>query len=175
EGPGGRLRRPDGVRIRRPDASDAAHLRDGPARAKAEISGDGACSGRRGVAPGPRPVRYSLAAALLRDLPLQQGTDLGLAVAPMPAEGTDCAELARFGPPGHGLRVNAEHGCNFCRGQQGLWFLRARRHRYIPPQLPDLPRGCGRPPIYAPTAGVAGRMRVSMVRLVPDVRHGPNG
>src|SRR5690606_20605928 len=30
----------------------------------------------------------------------------------------------------------------------------------IPPLLPDLPRGCGRPPICAPTAGFAGRARL---------------
>src|SRR5690606_27218569 len=76
------------------------------------------------------PRQRSLTAALLRNLPLQQGADLRLAVAPVSAQGTDRAELARLCPPGHGLRVNAEHGCDFCGGQQGLWFLRTRRHRY---------------------------------------------
>jgi len=66
--------------------------------------------------PGCGPVSFR---ALLRN-PRQKGADLGLPVATVAAKRPDRRELARLGPPGHCLRVNPEHRCNFCRRKQRL-------------------------------------------------------
>src|SRR5450756_2776857 len=51
---------------------------------------------------GPRPVRLLVVVPRLRDTG-EQAPDLGLAVAPVPAERADRRQLAGLRPPGHGL------------------------------------------------------------------------
>src|SRR5262245_13805821 len=58
----------------------------------------------------------SVLVALLRDA-REQGTDLGLPVAPVPSERADRGELAGLGPTGHGLRVDTEHRGDLSRGE----------------------------------------------------------
>jgi len=51
----------------------------------------------------------SVALPLLRDLTLQKGSHFGFAIAPMPAERPDRAQLPGFRPSRYGLRVDTEH------------------------------------------------------------------
>jgi hypothetical protein len=78
-----------------------------------------------------------LRSSLLRKCPGQQISNLGLTVAAVAAEGTDRAQLAGFGPPGHRLRVNPEHRRNLCWCQQRLG-LRSFRIQCV--LLPFCPR-----------------------------------
>ncbi len=105
----------------------------------------------------------SIAHALRRDLPLQQRSNLRLAVTPVAAKSADCAKFARLRPPGHGLRVDSEHRRNLGRRQKRLRFVRTRCHRSLLHRYPIT------------KAGVPAGRRHFMVRPVPDVRHGPNG
>src|ERR1700722_2510877 len=57
--------------------------------------------------------------ALLRDS-RQKCANLSLPVPAVTAESPDRRELACLRPPGHCLRVNPEHCCNFCRREQWL-------------------------------------------------------
>jgi hypothetical protein len=57
--------------------------------------------------------------ALLRDA-RQESADFSLPVPTVPAERPDRRELSRLRPPGHCLRVNPEHCCNFCGREQWL-------------------------------------------------------
>src|SRR4051794_13677193 len=105
----------------------------------------------------------SVSDTLRRDLPLQQRANLRLAITTVAAKSADCAKFARLRPPGHGLRVDSEHRRYLCRRQKRLGFMRTRCHRSLLHCYPIT------------KAGVPAGRRFLMVRLVPDVRHGPNG
>src|ERR1700709_1787970 len=76
-----------------------------------------------------------VAATLLRDHPRQQVTYFGLAIPAMSAKSPDRAQLAGLGPPGDRLRVNPEHGRNFCRREQRFGLRWPRIHSGPPSQL----------------------------------------
>ena len=67
----------------------------------------------------------------------EQRPDLRLAVSAMPAEGPDRGQLAGLGPPGHGLRVDSEHGGDLGRCQQRLSVGHAGGHERAAPSLRD--------------------------------------
>jgi hypothetical protein len=103
------------------------------------------------ISPGPPfPGRPLDAAALLRN-PGQQSTNLRLTIATMTAKCPERAQFPRPGPPCHGLRFDAEHGCYLSRREQ-LFNLRwICRHAYGP---------------FFPSVGLRGIFFRSRVRSV---------
>src|SRR5690242_4402453 len=93
------------------------------------------------TSPGlPCPIAYgdSSFRTWLRD-PREQGTDLGLPVPTVAAEGTDRRQLAGLCPACDGLGIHPEHGRHLCRREQRLGLGRACGHMY---GLPFLDRYC---------------------------------
>jgi len=89
------------------------------------------------TSPGPLcPIAYgdSSFRTWLRD-PREQGTDLGLPVPTVAAEGTDRRQLAGLCPACDGLGIHPEHGRHLCRREQRLGLGRACGHMYGLPFL----------------------------------------
>src|SRR3954468_14436251 len=85
------------------------------------------------VLSGKVPARLALYS---RRVAVEQGANLGLAVAAVAAQRANRGELAGLGPARHGLRVDAEQRRDLGRCEQslGLGTMADRRH-VVPPFL----------------------------------------
>ena len=85
----------------------------------------------RGRSRPPCPIAYGRSSfrTWLR-YPREQGTDLGLPVPAVAAEGTDRRQLAGLCPACDRLGIHPEHGRYLCRREQRLGLGRACGHMY---------------------------------------------